>query len=156
FLVSGFPSPAVAGTPGTFTVQARDSFNNFVTGYTGTVLFSTNDLQGSFAPTSYTFTAADNGVHVFTNGATLATAGSQKIVATDSANTTITGSQTVKVTATNAVAMSLTGLAATTTAGSNATATVTLLDTFGNVATGYRGTVTFASSDTQAALPMDY
>ena len=34
--------------------------------------------------------------------------------------------------------------------------TVTALDEFGNVATGYRGTIHFTSSDSQAVLPADY
>jgi hypothetical protein len=37
-----------------------------VTGYTGTVHFSTNDPRATL-PTDYTFTAADAGVHTFTN-----------------------------------------------------------------------------------------
>ena len=34
--------------------------------------------------------------------------------------------------------------------------TVTLKDTYGNTATGYRGTVHFTSTDDQAALPANY
>ena len=34
--------------------------------------------------------------------------------------------------------------------------TLTVRDQFGNVATGYRGTVTFSSSDLLAQLPSDY
>ena len=34
--------------------------------------------------------------------------------------------------------------------------TLTVRDQFGNVATGYRGTVTFSSSDLVAQLPPDY
>jgi hypothetical protein len=34
--------------------------------------------------------------------------------------------------------------------------TVTALDAYGNVATGYLGTVTFTSSDTKAVLPAKY
>ena len=34
--------------------------------------------------------------------------------------------------------------------------TITLKDAFGNIATGYVGTVHFTSSDGQALLPADY
>ena len=40
--------------------------------------------------------------------------------------------------------------------GSTHAVTVTALDAYGNVATGYRGLVHFTSTDTKAALPADY
>src|SRR5438105_1967239 len=46
--------------------------------------------------------------------------------------------------------------ASSATAGSAVSVTVTALDPFGNIATGYRGTVHFTSSDAQAVLPADY
>ena len=45
---------------------------------------------------------------------------------------------------------------ASATAGQPFDVTVTAEDAYGNVATGYRGTVTFASSDPAATLPVDY
>src|SRR5439155_182759 len=50
----------------------------------------------------------------------------------------------------------ISGFPSPTTAGEAHTLTVTALDTFGSVMTGYSGTVHFASSDAQAALPGDY
>ena len=44
----------------------------------------------------------------------------------------------------------------TATAGSPVSATVTATDAFGNTATGYRGTVSFSSSDAAATLPADH
>ena len=41
-------------------------------------------------------------------------------------------------------------------AGAPGSVTVTADDLYGNVATGYRGTVKFSSSDTNAALPANY
>jgi hypothetical protein len=41
-------------------------------------------------------------------------------------------------------------------AGTVQTITVTLRDSFGNIATGYRGTLAFSSTDAQAALPTAY
>lgn len=48
------------------------------------------------------------------------------------------------------------GFPSATTAGEAHTLTVTVLDTLGNVMTGYSGTVHLASGDAQAALPADY
>ncbi|MCU1296130.1 MAG: Kelch motif [Acidobacteriaceae bacterium] len=92
--VAGFTSSATSGTPGTFSVTALDSNNNSAIGYTGTVSFTSSDAQATFSPTSYAFVGADNGTHTFTNGATLKTAGTQSITATDTAHSTFTGSQT--------------------------------------------------------------
>ena len=55
-----------------------------------------------------------------------------------------------------AAALDLAGLADSVPAGTATTDTVTALDALGNVATGYAGTVHFASSDTAATLPADY
>ena len=64
-------------------------------GYTGTVTFSTSDLDPNVVvPADYTFAAADQGTHTFSGGFTLMTPGSQTLTATD----TIAGSATVRVT----------------------------------------------------------
>jgi hypothetical protein len=54
---------ALPGVPFAITVSAVDVFNNLVPGYTGTVQLS-DDLEP--LSESYTFTAADQGTHVFT------------------------------------------------------------------------------------------
>jgi hypothetical protein len=82
FLVSGFPSPIHAGVPGTITVTAQDTSGATLTGYRGTVHFISSDPRAQL-PNDYTFTAADNGVHTFTNGVTLNTPGTQSITVTD-------------------------------------------------------------------------
>jgi hypothetical protein len=51
--------------PFTVTVTATDANGNPLTSYTGTVDFGSLDLQ-AVLPANYTFTAADQGVHVFT------------------------------------------------------------------------------------------
>jgi hypothetical protein len=89
--VSGFPSTTTAGTAGNVTVTAKDRFGNTTTGYTGTVHFSSSDAQ-AWLPSDYTFTSADAGIHTFS--VTLKTAGTQSITATDTANSSLTGSQT--------------------------------------------------------------
>ena len=82
--------PRRRASPLSVTVTARDAFGNIATGYTGTVHFTSSDGQAAL-PADYTFTAADAGVHTFT--ATLKTAGSQTITATDTVTATITGTQ---------------------------------------------------------------
>src|SRR5205807_122180 len=91
FTVTGFPSPATAGTPGGVTVQAVDQSGNPLTGYTGTVHFTSSDPQ-AVLPADYTFTAADAGTHVF-NNVVLKTAGGRSITLTDVV-TNVTASQT--------------------------------------------------------------
>ena len=65
------------------------------TGYTGTIAFTSSDLQ-AVLPANYTFVPANNGVAVFTSGVTLKTAGSQTVTATDT-TTSGTSSGTVTV-----------------------------------------------------------
>ncbi len=89
--VTGFPSPATAGTAYSFTVSALDSSGNPETGYTGTVSFSSSDPKAAL-PASYTFTSADAGIHTFF--ATLRTAGSESITAKDTVISSFTASQT--------------------------------------------------------------
>src|SRR5262249_40077308 len=61
----------------------------------------------------------------------------------------------ITVTPAVATSFSVLGFPATT-AGVAHSITVTALDAFGNVATGYTGTATFRSSDPIAGLPADY
>jgi len=101
----------------------------------------------------------------FTSGAltvpvTLFNAGSNTITATTgTGGTAVTGSQTITVTPTAAKTLSVTGLTDST-AGTAQSATVAALDQYGNTATGYRGTVAFTSTDSQATagsgLPSNY
>ena len=79
FTVTGFPSPTTAGAAHNVTVTAYDAYGNVATGYTGTVHFTSSDAQ-AVLPANYTFTAGDAG-HTFS--ATLETAGTQSITATD-------------------------------------------------------------------------
>ena len=52
--------------------------------------------------------------------------------------------------------LSVSGFPLSTTAGASGSVTVTADDTYDNVATGYRGTIKFTSSDTDATLPSNY
>src|SRR4029077_5847625 len=89
-VVSGFPSPITAGTAGGFTVTAKDPYGNVVISYTGTIHFTSSDSQ-AVLPADYSFSAGDARAHTFS--ATLKTAGSQSITATDTVSGSVSGSQ---------------------------------------------------------------
>jgi ELWxxDGT repeat protein len=153
-LVVTGPATSTAGSALAVTVTAVDQFNNPVPTYTGTVTFTSPDSRATL-PANYTFTAADRGVHTFA-GVVLVKAGAGSVTAQDTVTCTIKG--TAAVTVTPAAAVSLQVLLPTggTTAGASFSVTVTALDQFGNVATGYTGAVQFTSSDPAAVLPARY
>jgi hypothetical protein len=154
--VTGFPSPSTAGVKGTFTVTAQDPYGNTVRSYRGTVKFSSSDTK-AVLPAAYAFTSTDNGVHTLTNGATLKTAGTQSITATDSKTSTITGTQSgISVMAAAASQLAVAGYPSPTVAGTSNSFTVTAEDPYGNTATSYRGIVKFTSTDKKAILPANY
>ena len=154
FVLTGL-SGAVAGTAQSLTVEAEDQFGNEANGYTGTVAFTSTDIQAGL-PADYTFTNLDDGAHTFTNGVTLKKAGPQTVTATDTGSSSVTGtSPSVIITSAAASHLVLTGLTAAT-AGTAQSLTVEAEDAFGNEATSFTGTVAFTSTDLQAGLPDDY
>ncbi len=152
YQISGLPSSTRAGVAQTFTVTVRNPGGSTDTGYTGTVHFTGSDAQ-AVLPANYTFTTADAGVHRFT--ATLKTAGTQIITAIDTANSSITRSATITVSPAAASRLVITG-PSTAISGAAFSITVTAYDAYGNVATGYTGTVHFTSTDSTAKLPANY
>ncbi|MHB8717845.1 MAG: beta strand repeat-containing protein [Candidatus Dormibacteria bacterium] len=151
-LVVSAPSSAAAGTPFSLSVTADDAYGNVATGYRGTVAFSSNDSRATL-PANYSFTATDAGHHVFT--VTFKTAGTSSITATDSGSSLSGTTGNIQVAAGPATSLVL-NAPSSATAGSPISVSVTLYDAYGNVATGYRGTVAFSSSDSAAALPANY
>jgi hypothetical protein len=152
FTFSGVPASVTAGVAQNFTLTAKDAFGNTATGYRGTVQFSSTDLQAGL-PANYAFTAGDAGVHTF--AVTLNTPGSQSVTATDTTTGTITGNVSTTVTSAAATHF-LVSAPATTTAGQSFTVTVTALNASNGTDSGYRGTVSFTSTDLQAILPANY
>jgi hypothetical protein len=136
----------------TIWVQAKDLYGNTVTGYTGSIAFTSSDPL-AMLPGPYTFTAADAGTHAFS--VTLKTAGTQSITVKDTLSTLVTGQQFITVKPATATTVRIAGTLSAT-VGTPQTYTVTAYDPFGNVATGYTGTVHFNSSDPTAGLPPDY
>lgn len=141
------PASVNAGTAFNFTATALDASNKLVTGYSGTVHFTSTDGQAGL-PANSRFT---NGTGSFP--VTLKTPGSQTIAATDSATASITGtSNSITVSGASATHFSVTAPAAAT-VGTAISLTVTALDASNNPVTGYSGTVHFTSTDGQAGLP---
>jgi hypothetical protein len=85
---------ALAGFATPVLVVALDASNQVVPGYTGTVHFTSSDGQATL-PADYTFTAADNGSHLFS--VMFGTGGRQTLTATDTSTSSITGSVAERV-----------------------------------------------------------
>jgi hypothetical protein len=150
------PSSIPAGTPFSFTITAEDKFGNVETGYTGTVHFSAlaNDTQ-AVLPADFTFTAADGGTHTFTATLTRTAGATSPFIAAADVATGVHSSQSIVVSPLAAVGLGM-SVASSTPVHIPASVIVSAVDQFGNIATSYTGTVHFASSDPQAALPADY
>jgi predicted outer membrane repeat protein len=102
------PDTVTSGVSFDVTVTAVDTFGQVAVGYIGTVTFSTSDTDpGVVLPADYTFTAADGGVHTFTDTGlgeiTLVTPGDQTLTVADTTDDTINGNATITVTSGNAL-----------------------------------------------------
>ncbi len=152
-IVAGFPSPITAGYSGSVTVTLEDTYGNIASGYTGTVHFTSSDGKAAL-PANYTFTAADAGVHTFS--AALRTAGTQSITAADTVTASLTGTDgSITVNPAAASKFILTAPSSVR-AGAAFSLTLTVEDAYGNVVTGYAGTVHFSNTDNGGKLPANY
>ncbi len=151
--VAGFPSPVTAGVAGNLIVTLKDAFGNVASAYTGTVHFTSSDAK-AVLPANYTFTAADAGKHTFS--ATLKTAGTQSITATDTTRASLTGTEGGITVNPAAASKFLISAPSSVRSGVAFSFTITVQDAYGNVVTGYIGTIHFSSSDSSAKLPANY
>jgi hypothetical protein len=151
--VSGFPSSTTAGAAGSFTVTAKNADGSTATGYTGTIQFTSSDGKASL-PANYTFSAADAGVHTFS--ATLKTAGTQSITATDTTTAIPPGTEGGITVKPGVASRFLISAPSSVQSGVAFNLTVTVQDAYGNVVTGYTGTIHFTSTDATATLPKNY
>jgi hypothetical protein len=142
------PAGTTAGNSFSITVSALGGSGQVNPNYTGPVTLVSSDPLAAL-PGTYTFTSADQGVHTFT--VTLKRAGAQIIAALDAT----AGAATVSVAPAAASLFVISGPSSVT-AGTAFSITVTAEDAYGNVATGYTGTVHFTSSDPKAVLPGNY
>jgi hypothetical protein len=145
------PASSTSGSAVPMTVTAVDAQGNVVTGFRGTVYVTSNDAASNSA-ISYTFTAADAGVHAFGGSVRLSTLGSQTITVAAPFMTQVVNTVTV----TPAVSRLGVSSVASSVAGDTILVTVTAYDSLGSVGTGYGGTIRIASSDTLAGLPQAY
>ena len=84
FIVIHSPLSVQAGVSSTVTVDVRDIFNNRVTDYNGKIHFTSNNDPLITVPADYLFTAADQGLHTFTNEVVFRQTGNDRwIKATD-------------------------------------------------------------------------
>jgi N-acetylneuraminic acid mutarotase len=150
-----------AGGTLTFTVTAEDSTGHPLPGYTGTVQLSSTDSRAAYnggsLPATYTFVAADHGVHTF--AVTLQSAGSQTITATDQTDshlTATTGTITVVPGNFSNFVVALAGGNALV-AGNPFLFTVQAADAFGNPVGSYTGpasvTISATPPDPQGGFP---
>jgi len=139
---------STVGAAFNFTVTALDASNNVASKYPGTVQVTSSDIQAVLSPPNSTLV---NGSSIFS--ATMKTAGSQTITATDTVAASITGtSASIDVSASLGPHFSVTA-PANDTAGTSFNFTVNALDGANNPLPSYSGTVSFTSSDNQASLP---
>ncbi|HZZ80061.1 MAG TPA: autotransporter-associated beta strand repeat-containing protein, partial [Gemmataceae bacterium] len=150
FQVTASPTSVTAGGTTTVTVTALDAFGSVATIYTGTVHLTSSDTQAGL-PADATLI---NGVGTFT--VTLKTAGNQTVTATDTADSSITGtSGTITVTAAAVDHFAFSGTPSTTTAGNSFDFQIDALDAYGNAVTDFNGSADLASTDsgTSSVLP---
>lgn len=142
---------ATAGTAFSATLTVRDAQGQTITNYLRRVTFSSSD-PNAVLPQPVTFKAANAGVT--TVEFTLKTAGPQTITASDAAVASSPGPVAVSpgpatsftVTPGNSYA-----------AGASNSVTVQANDSYGNVASGYTGTISFTSTESgEANLPANY
>jgi streptogramin lyase len=149
FLVStSFSNQDVAGSVGTVTVTAKDSYGNTVGSgpnqYLGTAVLGSTDAQAAGLGVSHTFRPSDAGSYTFT-GVALKTAGAQTITATDSVSSSIVGSGVVPVIATGATGLMFSTPPPTPViAGQNFTIVVSAEDPYHNIAASFDGNVTIS------------
>jgi hypothetical protein len=143
------PANATAGTAFNFTVAALDGANNPLPNYSGTVVFTSSDSQASL-PANSTLT---NGTGDFS--ATLKSAGSELVFATDTVTASMTGaSSPINVSPTTATHFSV-ATPAYANSGTALGIAVYALDAYNNIASSYSGVLHFTSSEGLATLPPD-
>jgi hypothetical protein len=149
-VVSGFPKQVSSGMSASVSVTAQDSFGNFASGYDGSVKLTSSDAKAIFATNPITVTNGQGTVQ-----ATLETAGSQSLTATDMQNSALAGSESgIVVQPGPAIAFGLSFTPNPEPAGVPGSLQVMAEDAAGNRATSYNGTIVVTSSDPQAVLPL--
>ena len=157
------PETAAVGVPTRVSVTILDQSGHVLPNYTGTVTLTSSDTQatGTSAhktapaalPITYTFTAQDHGRHDFQ--LTFQTAGAVTVTATATLSSTSKSTITSQASLTTSPATTVTQFALVplffgAVVGTPAPVEVVALNASGQVVIGYKGTVSFSSSDTTA------
>jgi hypothetical protein len=152
FTVVASPTLVQPGSTVGLTVTALSASGNVDTTYRGTITFTATDATAAFpAGSTYTFTAADAGVHVFSApaGVVFHSTGTFTVSVTDG-NASGT-SNPVKVVQANGFTL----VASPSTIGVGGTVSLTVTATFNGAAvSNYTGTVTFSATDPSAKFLM--
>jgi hypothetical protein len=147
-LTVGFPTLVTAGAPFTFTVTARDGFNNRAASYAGNMQFTSSDADATLPANQTVTTVATN----FT--ARLRSSGLQTITATDPFFGPVFAATATIFVATPATHLQITAPASVI-ADFPYLVGVRALDADDTLAATDGGTVHFTSTDAQARLPGD-
>jgi hypothetical protein len=148
------PSTAtpIAGQPVTVTLTAITAAGKPAPSFRGTVHLVSTDAKAEL-PADVAFTVSDAGVKQV--AVTLEAAGTSTLIATDVAAPTRQGSASVTVQPAAAATCTAAQAPALAVAGSLIGVDVVVHDAFGNVATGYTGTIRLTATDVRAAVPPD-
>ena len=153
-LTGGSSTPVTAGTPLQFTVTVYDANDSTIdTSFTGWVQFTSTDLEAQL-PATYSFTPGNNGVRTFT--VTLKTAGTQSVSVYAQPDGLAVTQSGIVVQPAPIGSLVITQLPSKVYAGLTDGFQVAACDSYGNVITGFTGTVQFTSSDPDADLPSSY
>jgi hypothetical protein len=147
-------TPIAAGTnAGTIRIALEDGANNVATNNSSSnVTVTVTGPSGYSQPYSAT---PSNGVVTFNlSSVALTAAGTYTYTATSSGLTQAAATEVVNAAA--ASSLQVAGPASSAAPGQAGTYVVTAIDSFGNIATGFTGTVTITSSDSAATLPSPY
>jgi hypothetical protein len=147
------PGSVTVGTPFSATVTAYNAQGVVVSGYTGTVHFTSTDPQGA-VPGDYTFQAGDAGRHTFSNEFGFGTGrpGDHWTLTVSDGAVTQSIDVTIGAGPTTHFQVDAPGSVVS---GAVFTVVVTPLDDRGNLA-AYRSVMHFSSSDPAATLPADF
>ena len=94
--LDGSTASVTHGVAFSLTLTVEDAYGNVVTGYVGTVYF-TSLGSTAIVPANYIFTAGDTGVHTFVNKTTLKKKGMQTIAVTDTLNSGLAAADSISV-----------------------------------------------------------
>ncbi len=138
-LISASPSALSAGSTTSVSITAEDQFNNVVTGFSDSVTLADNLAGATFSSVSFS-----GGVATVT--ATLDTAGTQTITASDPTATISASSGPVTVAPVAASKLLVSASPNTLSAGSTTSVSIIVEDQYNNIVTGFSDSVTLTDS----------